>query len=93
MATNKAAEMKEEQGLKEQLAAMPKKSIHIPEDEQNPGDVVPIGWNGIIYAVPRGQTFEVPEVIADIWENAYRQTQMAKRKITISEKKDIIITG
>lgn len=85
-------EAQEEKTLMEQLQAMPKKTIHIPEDEQNPGDVVPIGWNGIIYAVPRGREFEVPEVIADIWRNAYEQTQKARRRITISELKDIVVS-
>lgn len=86
-------EAQEEQTLKAQLEAMPKKSIHIPEDEQNPGDVVPIGWNGIVYAVPRGKSFQVPEVIADIWQNAYEQTQKAKRKIKITENKEIAVFG
>jgi hypothetical protein len=92
MAARTNAETQEERTLMERLQAMPKKTIHIPEDEQNPGDVVPIGWNGIIYAVPRGREFEVPEVIADIWKNAYEQTQKAKRKITISELKDIVVS-
>jgi hypothetical protein len=89
----KMTEAQEEKTLKEQLAAMTKKTIHIPEDESNPGDVVPIGWNGIIYAVPRGIDFEVPYVIADIWQNAYSQTQKAKRKMTITENKEIAVYG
>jgi hypothetical protein len=89
----KMTEAQEEKTLKQQLAAMPKKSIHIPEDEANPGDVVPIGWNGIIYAVPRGIDFEVPYVIAEIWQNAYTQTQKAKKKMTITENKEITVYG
>lgn len=84
-------EAQEELSLKERLDAMPKKTIHIPEDDNNPGDVVPIGWNGIIYAVPRGIEFQVPEVIADIWQNAYAQTRKAKQKMTITENKEIAI--
>lgn len=89
----RTSEAQEERDLKSQLAAMTKKIIHIPEDPMNPDDVVPIGWNGIIYAVPRGQDFEVPEVIADIWANAYRQTQAANRKMRVVENKSIVVTG
>jgi hypothetical protein len=85
------SEPQEEQSLKARLDAMPKKSIHIPDDDNNPGDVVPIGWNGITYAVPRGIEFQVPEVIADIWQNSYSQTQKAKRKMTITENKEIAV--
>jgi hypothetical protein len=91
MARATQTEMQDEKSLKETLDAMPKKTLHIPEDDNNPGDVVPIGWNGIIYAVPRGISFEVPEVIADIWQNAYTQTQKAKRKMTITENKEIAV--
>lgn len=89
MARGAANETQEELTLKQQLAERPKKTILIPNDDLNPDDVVPIGWNGIIYAVPRGKAFEVPDVIADIWNLAYEKTQAAKKKITISENRDI----
>lgn len=92
MAAKPVNEAQEEQDLKAVLAARPKKTIHIPYDDNNPDDVVPIGWNGIIYSVPRGQEFEVPDVIADIWQESYSKTLKAKQKMTIS-KKDIIVTG
>lgn len=91
MARTQTNEAQEEKDLKAQLAAMPKKSILIPEDPMNPDDVVPIGWNGIIYAVPRGIEFQVPEVIADIWNQSYALTNKARRKMTVSENKDIVV--
>jgi hypothetical protein len=83
--------LQEEKNLKAILAAMPKKKLIIPEDENNPGDVVPIGWNGIIYAVPRGKEFEVPEVIADLWHNHYTQTMAVKRRMNTTNKEIEVI--
>lgn len=81
----------QEKTLKQQLKEMPKVTIHIPEDPNNPDDVVPIGWNGIIYAVPRGQDFEVPVVIRDIWLESYKKTQEVQKRIRESVKKEIKI--
>lgn len=89
----KITEDQEEKTLKEQLAAMPKKTIVIPRDPLNKNDIVPIGWNGIIYAVPRGKAFEVPYVIADIWTNAYEQTMKAEDKMEITENKEVQVYG
>lgn len=79
----------EEKTLKQQLDAMPKKLIHIPEDPVNPDDVVSVTWNGITYAIPRGQDFEVPYVIADIWRDSYKQTQQVNLRIRQSTTKEI----
>jgi hypothetical protein len=80
----------EEKSLKAILAAMPKKKLLIPHDPNNPDDVVPIGWNGVIYAVPRGIEFEVPEVIADLWNNHYTQTIATQQRMNkITRNKDI----
>lgn len=89
----RTTEAQEEQSLKEQLAARPKKTLIIPRDPLNKDDVVPIGWNGIVYAVPRGIQFEVPDVIADIWNNAYQQTMKAEDRMTITENRDIVVYG
>lgn len=80
---------KEEKSLKQQLEAFPKVKMEIPEDPNNPDDVVPIGWNGIIYAIPRGQQFEVPQPIYDIWKNSYDQTKAVNKRIRESTKKEI----
>lgn len=84
---------KEIKNFKEYLDKQPKVSIMIPEDPLNPDDVVPIGINGVIYAIPRGQMFEVPKPIADIWNNSYKETQKANQKIRKSMEKDIQIMG
>lgn len=83
----------EELNFKQQLDAMPKVPILIPEDPLNQDDVVPIGCNGVVYAIPRGKQFMVPQLIAEIWNESYSKTMAANRKITISEKRDIVVTG
>ena len=80
---------KQEKDFKRILSEMPKKTIHIPRDPNNPKDVVPIGWNGIIYAVPRGKSFEVPAVIADIWLESYEKTQAAHDRIDESVNMEV----
>lgn len=79
----------EEKSFKEKLAAEKKVPIHIPEDPLNPDDVVPVGINGVIYAIPRGQTFEVPESIYKVWKYSYDKTVEANRRIKVEKNKQI----
>lgn len=80
-----------EKSYKKQLEGMKKVSLTIPEDPLNPDDVVPVGWNGIIYAIPRGVEVEVPKVIADIWRESYQKTQEVNKRIRESTKKELKI--
>jgi hypothetical protein len=80
---------RQEKTLRQRLDEMPKVSIEIPEDPNNPDDVVPVGWNGIIYAIPRGQQFEVPKVIYDIWRESHKKTQEVNKRIRESVTKEI----
>jgi K(+)-stimulated pyrophosphate-energized sodium pump len=64
-----------EKTLKQQLNEFPKVTIEIPEDSNNPDEVVPVGWNGIIYAIPVGKEFEVPRPIYDIWKESHQKTK------------------
>ena len=82
---------KQEKTLRQRLDEMKKVSIEIPEDPNNPDDVVPVGWNGIIYAIPRGQQFEVPKVIYDIWRESHKKTQEVNKRIRESINKEIQI--
>ena len=82
---------KQEKTLKQQLEEMEKVKIEIPFDENNPDDVVPVGWNGIVYAIPRGIEFEVPKVIYDIWKESHNKTMAANRRIRESVTKEIRI--
>ena len=53
------------------LRAGAKVRIKIPEDKLNPKDTtVPVCVNGHLYRIQRGQTVEVPEVVADILHGA-----------------------
>lgn len=90
----KAAERelaKADKSFTEQLKKMKKVKLTIPEDPNNPDDVVPITWNGITFAVPRGIEFDVPEVIRDIWQDSYSKTQAVNRRIRESVNKEIRI--
>ncbi len=84
---------KEEKGMLKKLQAMKKVTIIIPDDPQNPKDkVVPIGINGIVYTVPRGVSVEVPEAIAEIWNDSYKRTREVNQRIeeSTSTKVDIM---
>ncbi|MFS0837266.1 hypothetical protein [Paenibacillus sp. 1P03SA] len=82
---------REEKTLKQLLDERPKVSIEIPEDPNNPDDVVPVGWNGIIYAIPRGKKFEVPDVIYDIWRESHENTKQVNKRIQQSTQTEIKI--
>lgn len=79
----------EEKSLLAQLKEMKKVSIEIPEDPSNPDDVVPVTWNGITYAIPRGQQFEVPQAIYNVWKESHERTKKANKKIRESINKEI----
>ncbi|MNS90912.1 hypothetical protein D3C72_1249840 [compost metagenome] len=79
-----------EKTVAQQLKSMKKVSILIPDDPQNPSDkVVPIGFNGVIYTVPRGESVEVPEAIAEIYRDSYSRTRATNARIEGSMKKDL----
>ena len=53
------------------LAKEKKVRIKIPEDHKNPMNrVVPVCINGYLYYINRGETVEVPEMVADILSQA-----------------------
>jgi hypothetical protein len=82
---------KEERSMKAILDAQPKKLIHIPENPMNPNEVVPVGVNGVIYAIPVGQDFEVPQSIYETWKYSYEQTRQANKRMEEVLKKEITI--
>lgn len=82
---------KQEKTMKAILEAEPKKVIHIPENPLNPNEVVPVGVNGVIYAIPVGQDFEVPKSIYDTWKYSYDKTREANKKMDEVLKKEIKI--
>lgn len=82
---------KQEKTMKAILDAEPKKTIHIPENPLNPNEVVPVGVNGVIYAIPVGQDFEVPKSIYDTWKYSYDKTREANKRMDQVLKKEIKI--
>jgi len=93
MATEKSLEKQAaeaEKSAAQQLQEMPKVKIIIPDDPQNPSDkVVPVGFNGVIYTIPRGVTVEVPQVIAEIWQDSYERTRAVNQRIEKSTSQEI----
>ncbi|MBS4200281.1 hypothetical protein KHA93_11630 [Bacillus sp. FJAT-49732] len=78
-----------EMSMKKRLSKEKKVPIFIPEDPLNPDDVVPVGVNGVIYAIPRGQQFDVPESIYKAWKYSYDETVKANKKIKFEQNKQI----
>lgn len=70
------------QKVKEQLEKEKKVNIFIPVDEMNPDlDIFEINLSGYKYQIPRGQEFQVPVSIYEIWKESYEKTLRAERKI------------
>lgn len=82
---------KQEKSVKAMLEAEKKVKIFIPENPLNPNEVVPVGLNGVIYAIPVGQEFEVPESIYKIWKYSYDKTREANQKMDHVLNKEIKI--
>ena len=58
-------------GMKAKLNKLPKVTIKIPIDKQNPKDlVVAVQLNGYPYFIERGKEVSVPNVIKKMLENA-----------------------
>ncbi|WP_058301697.1 hypothetical protein [Gorillibacterium timonense] len=93
MATPKDKLDPQEMSFKQYLDSRPKVKIEIPEDPNNPGDVVPVAINGVIYAIPVGQEFEVPDLIYNVWKESHEKTKAANKKIKITELKELQIIG
>jgi hypothetical protein len=82
---------KQEKSMKQKLQAEKKVKILIPENPINPNEVVPVGLNGVIYAIPTGQEFEVPESIYNVWKYSYDKTREANKKMEELLNKEIKI--
>jgi hypothetical protein len=79
----------EERSFKQQLAARPKVKISVPRDPNNPNDTQIVVWNGVVYSIPRGVTVEVPDLIADIWQESYNKTDEINMRIEESVNKEV----
>ncbi len=104
MAVNKASEAdkveegliqqaaREELGIKQILQSEGYRPIFIPKDPQNKDDThYPIGVNGIIFNVRRGEMVQVPLAVAEVWEDSFRRTEEANDRIdrSTSEKVEL----
>lgn len=75
--------------VKAQLEKEKKVKIFIPVDERNPDlNIMEINLSGYKYQIPRGEEYEVPQSIYDIWKESYERTLRAERRISDAGKLD-----
>lgn len=91
MASHEREFKKAEKTMKDILAKEKKVTIFIPENPINPNEVVPVSLNGVTYAIPVGQEFEVPESIYKVWKYSYDETRKANAKMAQVLNKEINI--
>lgn len=85
---NQNAPKKFAYSVKEQLEKEPKVKIFIPVDEMNPElTIAEINLSGYKYQIPRGEEYEVPKSIYEIWKESYEKTLRAERRIAEAGKK------
>lgn len=82
---------KAEKTMKQILESEEKVPLLIPVDKLNPNDVVPVGINGVIYAIPTGKEFMVPKSIAAVWRSSYTETIKADEKASRLMTKELEI--
>ena len=84
---NQNAPTKFAYSVKEQLEEEPKVKIFIPVDEMNPElTIAEINLSGYKYQIPRGEEYEVPKSIYEIWKESYEKTLRAERRIAEAGK-------
>lgn len=67
---------------KEALEKEEKVKIFIPYDELNPDlNIAEVDLNGYKYQIPRGEEYEVPKSIYEIWKESYEKTLRAERRV------------
>ena len=84
---NQNAPKKFAYSVKEQLEKEPKVKIFIPVDEMNPDlTIAEINLSGYKYQIPKGEEYEVPKSIYEIWKESYEKTLRAERRIAEAGK-------
>ena len=69
---------------KEDLMKQPKVKLRVPFNPMGTGDaLIPININGFRWFLKPGETVEVPEEIAKIFEESYDKTAMANSRVKI----------
>lgn len=66
---------------KEKQMAMPKVTILIPKDPLNKENAKWVCVNGVDYYLAVGKQIEVPECVAEVWNESYEKTQAAYERI------------
>jgi hypothetical protein len=75
----------EEKSTLAKLKAEKHVPILIPMSEIGDNSPVPVGINGVIYTIPRGKEFSVPESIKKQWEDSYKKTLAANARIVVKK--------
>jgi len=78
----------QEKSTLEKLKGEKQVDIFIPESEIGDNSPFPVGINGVVYTIPRGKSFKVPESIYKVWHESYTKTIAANKKIVVRKLSD-----
>lgn len=80
--TTENQESPEFQSMKDQIMAQPKVKLTIPKDKLNPVNHRWVCVNGIEFYLAVGKEIEVPQCVAEVWNNSFNETLRAEERIT-----------
>jgi hypothetical protein len=72
---------KEFQSAREAILSQPKVKLFIPMDRTNPSKHREVIINGQEFILAVGKQLEVPQVVADVWNDSYSRTVEAEQRM------------
>jgi hypothetical protein len=66
---------------REAILAQPKVKLFIPADRTNPSKHREVIINGQEFILAVGKTLEVPQVVAEVWNDSYSRTIEAEQRM------------
>lgn len=70
------------QSMKDKIMAQPKVKLFIPKDKLNPAGHRWVCINGVEFYLAVGKEIEVPQCVAEVWNNSFNETMKAEERIT-----------
>lgn len=67
---------------REVILAQPKVKLFIPADRTNPAKHREVIINGQEFILAVGKTLEVPQVVAEVWQDSYSRTIEAEQNMS-----------
>jgi ribosomal protein S12 len=81
MAKTQSEIEKEFQTDRERILAQPKVKLFIPVDRSNPDKHREVIINGVQFILAVGKQLEVPQVVAEVWQDSYSRTIEAEQRM------------